>query len=351
MINSAKAYLDTLRWLNAIGEGRFTPYQVDSAINEAMLELMVELNGRGMADATLALRAQLMPMQRRCCSTSEKEVSATTVGSSLLLEAGYAYRVPGTITSADDYAKLINAGLAPLLDANGNPVVTNSIPQISDTFTTVGSTSLVTLSAALVVKRSLYPMCKLEGGYVLRSSLEPRFAYLLSLRIKVGDSWYDTTPTTHDELPVINDNPNTRPNVAVAMPMAYNLEEGIGFKIEAGSATVTAAELLYLPLPVPIFSGKEYDLATAAKDDLVGKKVIVRSEWATISGVVYACGDELTIYADHTLTEGIVGVGYVNSDMPTVLHNEVCRRAATLLAVGINENEKIGALVSASKQP
>ena len=112
--------------------------------------------------------------------------------------------------------------------------------------------------------------------------------------------------------------------------MAYNLEEGLGFKIEAGDATLEGAELLYLPTPVEVFAGKEYDLSTEVKADLVGKRVIVRSEWAIISGTVYDCGDELTIYNDHTLTEGIVAVGYHHSDIPTVLHHEVaaaCARA------------------------
>lgn len=353
MINSARAHRDTLRWMKGIGDGRFEPSDVDSAINAAITEIINGRNGEGKGEgriSSLTLRSELMPMQRRSCSISEEEVSATYSGTVLLLEAGYAYRVPGTLTNGDDYAKLINAGLQPRLDANGSPVVVNAIPQISDKLTTVTVSSYVTLSSAITIKRSLYPMCTLSNGYVLRSSLEPRFAYLLSLRVKAGGKWYDTTPTTHSELPVLKDNPNTRPDLTSSMPMAYNLEEGLGFKVEAGGATLEGAELLYLPTPVEVFAGKEYDLSTVVKADLVGKRVIVRSEWAIISGTVYDCGDELTIYNDHTLTEGIVAVGYRHSDIPTVLHHEVCRAAAVMLAVGINDNEKIGAMVSASKQ-
>ena len=348
-------------WLDSHGEGRYNLSTIDMAINSAITGIMTESStesdrkrrGEGRV-ATLSLRSELMPLLRKSSSEwseSDNELVAWNEFT-ITVSAGYGYKFTGEVATADDYTKLIGLGFNPKVDANGAIVKSaGGINQVSDTPLALRMDSSVTLSKAYVVYRSIYPMCTFnrDRGYIYRSTLESSFAFLVGLRIRVNGEWVYTIPTTYDELPVLKANPATRPSLNGSMKTAYNMEEQYGFQIESGTdGIIQAVELLYLPTPVRILSGREYDLSITAIDTLLNKKVQVRSEYATINGNSYECGQELTIYPGYTITDGIVTLGYRNSDMPALLHDEICRMAAAILAASVSNTEKVNLLGGSS---
>lgn len=349
-MNSAIAHIDVTRWLNATLDERFLPQDIDSAINEAVAEVIKDrMDSRlgGEIAGSLVLRSELMPLTRTC-SAKPRAMERVSYDKTLALAAGYGYQVKNDLTDPISYAKLFNAGFPSRKDSNGNPVVINGVPQVSNEVVRIPMKTYVSVEG-LEIYKTVSPLCQLNGMRVERTSLEEQFLYLVNLRIQLNNVWYDTIPVKHEELPVVQANPNTRPSISNPMPLCYNVEDGDGFTIEAGVGHVDDVELTYIRLPDPIFSGKEYDLSTVPKEQLVNKRVIVRSNEAVISNSVYRVGDELVIYGDHTLQEGIVAEGYRNNQLPQILYGEVCKRAAMLLCVSENNELKIGALAGASK--
>lgn len=356
MINSALAYNNTIGWLDATSEGRFKLSSIDMAINNAISTILknrsvsADASGKGEARvSSLSLRSELMPMLRTSGTEWGLDQLEEWDSSTIHLQAGYGYKFLSEVSTADDYTKLVAAGFISKLDANGVIVKSvGGINQVVNTEVVIRADKPCELSKVYSIKRSVNPMCVFNSvtGMISRSTLPTSFAYLVAIRLRVSNEWIYTVPTTYDELPILNVNPSTRPSLIGSMKAAYNIESGDGFKIESGKdGIIQAVEVLYLPTPTKVFAGKEYDISMAGSlAALDGKKVIVRSEFAIVSGAVYECGTEFTVYPDTVLTEGIVAYGYRNSDAPNLLHDEICRDAAAMLAISTNNKEKIETL-------
>lgn len=354
MINSAQAALHTRAWMDATGEGRFQNAQVDMAINIAISNIIKERASKSdnekSADgmfASRSLRSELMPLLVKATTLVQDNATAVPfTGTVVAFTLGYAYSFSDTVTQSGDYLLLIAAGFKPKL-LDGNIVQVAGVNQIDPSFTVMLRSSSATLSKVytMLKSRNRSITTSTDKRFLFRESFDIALAYIIGVRIKVAEEWIDGEPATHDQLPAIKNNPFRRPCLSSTTKQFYYIEEGAGVLIEAGKdGVVQEVEMLYLPTPSKIFSGIEYDLSQSGTSAiLLNQKAIVRSEFAIIDSITYLCGDEVVMPA-YTAGVGMVAVHYVNSEIPSLLHDEICRSAASVLAVSTNNKDKTGAL-------
>ena len=169
--------------------------------------------------------------------------------------------------------------------------------------------------------------------------------YMLTLIIiaNVSGQTIHTIPITYDELSVVELDPFSRPSITWPERI-YRIESSEGIKIIFGNVgRLIDATMYYIKKPATVDIGTEVnDTATIL---LVGETVIAYVDTVLTmkrSGapsfnyslkqgaklVIGTAGSE--IYAN--LKTGIVYKGSVECDLPEVIHEEICRKAAGILS-------------------
>lgn len=353
MINSAVAALRTLSYLDSVADARHQNSSIDNAINTAILALTKPTMGNGAGDGkfpTLSVRSEVSPLLMVSSTVVEAYLPVVLDGTTLSVNKGYTYKIESDIENDDDYVKLIALGFKTKLGLDGSIITISNVRQISGEPVIIKTTTKVQLSKAYTVKVSKNPTFELNGKLITRSSIEDRYGYYVGIRLTVAGSSNPVycIPSNIDSIGVLLANPHTRPSLVGNSKLAYSIESEQGWTIESGvDGIISKVEFFYVSIPDKIFCGKEYDLqGDGVLAQLLNKKVIVRTEYAMISGEIYECGTEFTVSANMDLEEGIVSYGYRNSNLPDVLLDEVCREAAKQLSISTSNKEKQDAIAN-----
>lgn len=161
---------------------------------------------------------------------------------------------------------------------------------------------------------------------------------LLSLKASISGSWIDATPITYDERNIIEQDPFTRPSLTYPERI-YRIESSEGVEIVYGDTGVLiAADMYYIQKPVKVNIGTEVSMPGTA---IAGGTSVISYIDGTVltqdgSGdtVTLNEGEKITLKPanDWTLTSGIVFKDFVETDIPEMLHEEIARKAASILS-------------------
>lgn len=183
---------------------------------------------------------------------------------------------------------------------------------------------------------SIIPVASFPGDY----------KYLLAIALyDSSGNKHNCWPITYDRINVIDRNPFRRPRLAPISKQYYN-ESDIGIKLlHVIVPAPSKAVINYLSTPIQWNYGIEL-LYGPSNHFVPGDIVIISSLTAEYNSVTYQIGDLVTIIAgSESLTTGSAVRAYTNSNINISLHEEIARKACTVLLLGVKEFDKAKAVV------
>jgi hypothetical protein len=176
------------------------------------------------------------------------------------------------------------------------------------------------------------------GNLLPKASFPADYRHIVAASIKVDSKDYWVVPTMYDELRTLDIDPFSQPTIE-SPAQVYYTEQNTGLVVHYGTqGTLQSGYFFYIKEPVQVEYGTEYD---STHTFAVGN-VVIAVEITVYHGVTYQIGQAITIVTGFTnITSGLVVYGYVNTDMPVLLHEEIVLSAAQL-GVKITENYSKG---------
>lgn len=223
----------------------------------------------------------------------------------------------------------INTVQKELIDERGEPLKNNkgysfqAVQRVRDELYTI-----VKQSPAIIAAGNVLPVASYPADY----------QYLVNLKVTISGNEYNSEPTTYSKLDEDTKNPFRRPTLEYPSKVYHN-ESVLGLDIIFGNTGVLASGVMdYLKYPSTVLVGTVY---TSTHTFAVGNVLIVYSETVVYNGVTYLIGQTITIVAGFlTITSGEVVFGFVNSELPKALHEEICKRVAAKLSISSENYNK-----------
>ncbi len=172
--------------------------------------------------------------------------------------------------------------------------------------------------------------------------------------VNISGNPYQLVPLTYDERAVIEKNPFTRPSIDYPAEV-YRIESSEGVEVIFGSTgTVMSGLFYYMSEPVTISLGEEISSGTIP----TGKTIIcymegVINELGAITDsqdpnydgsylrITLKPGEEYTTIKQMTIASGIFYQDFVETDLPSILHEEVATRAASELSGNVENYQRV----------
>ncbi|MFA5036924.1 MAG: hypothetical protein WC479_07085 [Candidatus Izemoplasmatales bacterium] len=180
------------------------------------------------------------------------------------------------------------------------------------------------------------------AGNLLPKTLFPAdYRHIVSTSIRVDGKDYWAVPTTYDELRTLEVDPFSQPTIEIPAQVYYT-EQDLGLVVHWGTEGVLqSGYFYYIKHPAQVNYGTEYD----STHTFVVGNIVIAIEITVYNGVTYQIGQEITIVAGFlTITSGTVVIGYTNTDLPLLLHEEIALSAAQL-GINITENYNKGTIL------
>jgi hypothetical protein len=204
-----------------------------------------------------------------------------------------------------------------------------------------------------------------SGGIIPKTNFPSDYMLLLSMKANISGTWINTIPVTYDEYNILELNPYTYPSIEYPERI-YRIESQQGVEIRFGDVgTLIAAEIFYLARPARVSIGTTLDSTSptiyktavpeiiaytdgilrlvmggggggGATDDL-GDKSIKKGE-KYIIGTYSEVGVQII--------SGIFAYDYTECDLPEVLHEEICRKAAQVLSGNVENYNRSQSLTN-----
>lgn len=172
------------------------------------------------------------------------------------------------------------------------------------------------------------------GNVLFKSAFPVNYRHLLAIRIIVDGKPYWATPTDYDRLRSIDRDPFEAPTLEYP-EQVYYAEAANGLNFNWGrTGTMTGVEFYYLAQPTTVLYGTEW----GPGHNFVAGNTVIATMITVYNSVTYPIGSVITIVAGIlTITSGTVVFGYVNTDLPELLHEEISLKAAEI-GMKITEN-------------
>lgn len=177
----------------------------------------------------------------------------------------------------------------------------------------------------------------------------PDYWLLASMKVTISGKEINTIPLTYDEQNVIENNPFSRPSIDYP-ERVYRIEAYDGITINHGElGSLTLGSIYFIKEPV------QTDLGTVLSSGIITDQTAIicymdgQIGYYDGGGNLYDTitleeGDELTIdipggYAQ--ILTGIFVKDYVNCDLPSMLHEEVCKETAKVLSGTVENYDRV----------
>lgn len=164
------------------------------------------------------------------------------------------------------------------------------------------------------------------------------FYYLGDLNVTINGTQTYARPTNFNELGPLQENPFRKPSPS----KPYFIENATGLKVYYGSGTFSTSSITYLKTPNTVSIGTEGQKINPGASVLsIGQVYMVYSPTAVHNGTTYYVGQTFTAVSA-ILTSGIVilNSNVTNCDLPTNMHDEICKMAAELMQGTIEDYNK-----------
>lgn len=193
------------------------------------------------------------------------------------------------------------------------------------------------------IRDELYTLVVSNTAIVPTGSLIPIGSYPADLRFVLGvkpvinGTRYIADSLSYNEEREVEMNPYKKPQL-IEPYRVYYIESGTGLTILFGSSgTFTNSYIDYIKSPVRVNMGTRHTSSTIFT---IGN-VLIATEPTVYNSVTYDPGETITIVAGFlSITSGEVVFGYTNSDLPEVLHEEICKITAGLMGKTIEAYQK-----------
>ena len=197
------------------------------------------------------------------------------------------------------------------------------------------------------LRDELYTLVKTNSLIAPTGDLIPVASYPTNLRFIVGVDLlidavrYIADPMSYNEKRNVLIDPYKKPQLTEPYRVYY-IESDTGLTCYYGdSGTFTASYIDYIKIPVNVNVGVRYGIAGV----FAAGTILIATEPTVYNAVSYDPGELITVVNPvFSITSGEVCVGYVNSDLPEVLHEEICKIAAGLFGKIIEDYQK-GAVI------
>ena len=187
-----------------------------------------------------------------------------------------------------------------------------------------------------------------SGNVIPRTNFPSDYMLMLSMKANISGQIVNTIPATYDEINILDLNPFLRPSI-VEPERVYRIESQNGVEIIFGDLGVlNSASFDYIATPATVNIGTQHTGTTEADEiyatnyaTVIAYVPSVISQMGSARGQVLntvnlSRGELYTIGTGSEnrirLSSGILYKGYTETDLPTLLHEELCRQAAKILS-------------------
>lgn len=132
---------------------------------------------------------------------------------------------------------------------------------------------------------------------------------------------------------VIHNDPFSQPRISKLPRRIYYYLDSEGVKLKIGDDTALFVEAFidYIKVPATVVYGTEYGINTSAGTSLPASELdYISVTESSISSTIYQENEEFTRNGG-AIAYGVVVTGYVDSDFPESMHEEIIQKAAELL--------------------
>lgn len=172
---------------------------------------------------------------------------------------------------------------------------------------------------------------------------------LASMKVNISGKEINTIPLTYDELNVIEVNPFSRPSIDYP-ERVYRIEAYDGVTVDFGPiGNLNSASIYFIKEPVTVELGTVLEAGVIENSTMIICYMDGQIDYKDENGNVTEShflkeGEELTIYTPGGYAEIVSGIyvkDYVNSDLPTMLHEEICKEAAKVLSGTVENYDRV----------
>lgn len=172
---------------------------------------------------------------------------------------------------------------------------------------------------------------------------------LASMKVTISGKVINTIPLTYDEMNVIENNPFSRPSIDYP-ERVYRIEAYDGVTIEHGLlGSLTSGSIYFIKEPVAVELGTVqstgiFEHGTAIICYMDGQIDYKDINGATTESLYLKEGDELIIYTPGGYSEIVSGIfvkDYTNCDLPSMLHEDICKEAAKVLSGTVENYDRV----------
>ena len=189
------------------------------------------------------------------------------------------------------------------------------------------------------LRDQLGDLVKNSGTIVATGTLLPKLSFPVDYRhivvasVNIDNTDYWAIPKTYDELRTLDIDPFQQPSLEPPAQVYYN-ESELGLTVKWGNTGVLMnGYFFYIKEPVQVSYGIEYD----STHTFAVATPVIAVEITVYAGNTYQIGDAFTIAPLGNITSGLVVAGWVGTDLPLMLHEEICKKAASV-GLMITEN-------------
>jgi len=175
------------------------------------------------------------------------------------------------------------------------------------------------------------------GGIIRSINYPTDLRFIIGVKFIINGDRYIANPISYNQEKELETDPYLRPRLNEPYRVYY-IESANGLKAKFGSSgAFTNSEIDYLKDPAKVSVGIRWD----STHNFVVGNVVIAVEPTVYNSVAYDPGEYITIVAGFlAITSGLVCIGYVNCDLPTVLHEEICKIASGLFEKTVEDYNK-----------
>lgn len=182
-----------------------------------------------------------------------------------------------------------------------------------------------------------------DSTLVPKSQFPTDYWLLLTMKATISGKIIPVIPLTYDEWNVIELNPFSRPSIDYPEKV-YRNEHADGVEVKFGpTGTMTEAKIYYLSEPVTATIGTEQSSGIVPSP--IRSILCYMQGTVTLNGTsnILGPGQELVIPVGSTaiIQSGVFVWNYVNTDLPSLLHEEISKRAASILSGTVENYDRV----------
>jgi hypothetical protein len=169
----------------------------------------------------------------------------------------------------------------------------------------------------------------------------PEYWLLASMKVTISGKEINTIPLTYDEHNVVENNPFARPSIEYP-ERVYRIEAYDGVTINHGAiGNLSSGSVYFIKEPITANLGTIVDSGYID----AGTTVICYMDGVLEDGptnyITLLEGDEYIPSNQTLVISGIFVINHTNCDLPSMLHEEVCKEAAKVLSGTVENYDRV----------